>query len=236
MKCCLSYFLHIFIIEKEEKGNRNGLRNARRTHDVRSGDGQRARAAGVTARGHRERERGARSVLRYARGSGGVRVRQGAALTGVGRGGADELEGDAVVPAEDLVDAVEQRGVEVADVQHLLLHQLHRAADLALVPRLLVLPRQPVRDPVPEHGRSLAPRSSGTGKAGGGRGAARWLVGDVPPSKARQGRVMELRLPCAAIYRRPRLLLDSAALYWSLLLPAMKATATCIRKKEEQDD
>jgi hypothetical protein len=50
------------------------------------------------------------------------------------------------------VYAVEERGVEVADVQHLLLDQPHRAADLSLVPRLLVLPRQPVRDPVPEHG------------------------------------------------------------------------------------
>jgi hypothetical protein len=30
---------------------------------------------------------------------------------------------------------------------------------IALVPHLLVLPRQPVRDPVPEHGRSLASRS-----------------------------------------------------------------------------
>jgi hypothetical protein len=97
-------------------------------------------------------------------------------LTGVGRGGADELEGDAVVPAEDPVDAVEERGVEVADVQHLLLDQPHRAADLALAPRLLVLSRQPVRDPVPEHGRSSLFSLLASQERGG------WLVDGLPCS------------------------------------------------------
>lgn len=178
-------------------------------------------------------------------------MRQGrGALTGVGRGGADELQGDAFFPAEDLVDAVEERGVEVADVEHLLLDQRDRAADLALVPRLLVLPRQPVPDPMPEHGHgcSLTSRSSPASQgvrrnavAGGWRGLPACQC-DVPASEARQGRCVELPLPCAAIYRRPRLFF-SVGLYLLYAcftapagcgpasLPAMEATATCTYTK-----
>jgi hypothetical protein len=74
-------------------------------------------------------------------------------LTRVGGGGADEAEREALLLAKDLVDAVEERGVEVVEAQDLLLDQHGGAADPALVPRLLVLPRQPVEEPVQQHPR-----------------------------------------------------------------------------------
>ena len=53
-------------------------------------------------------------------------------LTVVGFGGADELEGEPGVLAEDMVDAVEERRLEVAQAERVLLHQHHGAPDPAL--------------------------------------------------------------------------------------------------------
>ena len=43
-------------------------------------------------------------------------------LTVVSFGSADELEGESSVLAEDMVDAVEERRLEVAQAEHVLLH------------------------------------------------------------------------------------------------------------------
>ena len=53
-------------------------------------------------------------------------------LTVVGFGGTDELEGEPSVLAEDMVNAVEERRLEVAQAERILLHQHHGAPDLAL--------------------------------------------------------------------------------------------------------
>jgi len=53
-------------------------------------------------------------------------------LTVVGFGGADELKGEPGVLAEDMVDAVEERRLEVAQAERVLLHQHHGAPDPAL--------------------------------------------------------------------------------------------------------
>jgi len=53
-------------------------------------------------------------------------------LTVVGFGGADKLEDEPGVLAEDMVDAIEERRLEVAQAKCVLLHQHHGAPDLAL--------------------------------------------------------------------------------------------------------
>ena len=53
-------------------------------------------------------------------------------LTVVGFGGADELESEPDILAEDMVDAVEERCLEVAQAERVLLHQHHGAPDPAL--------------------------------------------------------------------------------------------------------
>ena len=53
-------------------------------------------------------------------------------LTVVGFGGADELEGEPGVLGEDMVDAVEERRLEMAQAERVLLHQHHGAPDSAL--------------------------------------------------------------------------------------------------------
>ena len=53
-------------------------------------------------------------------------------LTVVSFGGADELEGEPGVLAEDMVDAIEERRLEVAQAKRVLLHQHPDAPDPAL--------------------------------------------------------------------------------------------------------
>ena len=53
-------------------------------------------------------------------------------LTVVSFGSVDELEGESSVLAEDMVDAVEERRLEVAQAERVLLHQHHGAPDPAL--------------------------------------------------------------------------------------------------------
>jgi hypothetical protein len=74
------------------------------------------------------------------------------------RGGADELEDNAVVLAEGLLDAAEERRVLKSLTSSTSLTNF-TMPQVALVPHLLVLPCQPVCDPMPEHGHSLASRS-----------------------------------------------------------------------------
>jgi len=52
--------------------------------------------------------------------------------TVVSFGGADELEGEPNVLGEDMVDDVEERRLEVAQAERVLLHQHHGAPDPAL--------------------------------------------------------------------------------------------------------
>lgn len=82
-------------------------------------------------------------------------MREEEELTGVGDGGADELEADAL--PQELVQAVEQRGVEVVEVQHVLLHQQHRAFHRRRRLRgFMVLPGDGVKEAV----QHLASRST----------------------------------------------------------------------------
>lgn len=132
-------------------------------------------------------------------------------LTGVGGGGADEAEGESLLVAEDLVDAVEDGGVEVAEPQNLLLHEHDGAADPALLPRLLVLPRESVEEPVQQHPRRAGlRRGQGRGVVGGQAVTTGALLARLPTRRASElgnrdggaGRSVGAEQPVTGIYSR----------------------------------